>query len=136
MRVHVTHGQSLAGWTAWHPNDAVDGLPDTDIGEIIERIFVADLLALTDPEFLPVLMESWWDHPAVSQKTLLGFTVPRHDARRAYALLRPAGWGIACPYNTTLLILDKWPVAETTQRDGLVGGIGRAIKKTAPQTQR
>lgn len=136
MRIHVTHGPSQPGWTAWEPNDAVDGLPESsETGAHVERIFVADLLSLTDRDYLPVVLESWWSHPGVTTRTLLAFTVARPDARHMYHLARPVGWGVACPYDIGLLSVDRWPVPESTVRDGLVGGICRAIKKNTTTTR-
>lgn len=111
------------------PELAFDWLPAT---EPVSRIFVPDLLELTGLDLAQTVLETWWSHPQVSVKTLLVATGRKADVMDLVRVIRPAGWGIACPYDARLLRWDKWPVPPATSMEGRVASLCRAIKKTEP----
>lgn len=129
MKIQIGSGKLREGWTGLANYDSLDGLPFT---EPIERIYVPNILRLTEPELLGTVLESWWNSPQVSVKTLMVTTGHMGDSPDMIRLIRPAGWGIVCPYRTSLLSLDGWPIdLDMADDPDLVASLCRAIKTTA-----
>jgi hypothetical protein len=125
LAITFTPAATPDGWKHFHPDEAINSLPADESGGHIDRIYVADALEYYDPELLPVIAQSWHAHPRVTVRTLLAVTGRRDGSVAAYRALRPAGWGIAIPYDTRRLVLAGWPV---TPADKQYGALARAIK--------